>query len=154
MPSHSLYSTGAMIADTDWSLARRIAFRFACLYWLFFLTPYLLAFIGDWKPFGPVAHAVGLFMAGLVSAMATHLLRLPPHAALPHPTGSGDTMFDYVQALTIALLAAVGTVLWSLFDRDRRAYPALQRWLYVIVRYGLALALLSYGVAKILPMQY
>jgi len=138
------------MTDADWSLARRLAFRLVFLYWTLFLVPYVGAFVAGRL----VERTIGLVMASLTAFVAEHLLRLPAGAAAQHPTGSGDTLFDFVQVLTVLLLAGVGTVVWSIVDRRRRTYATLASWLQVMLRYSLGLVLLSYGLAKLFPGQF
>ena len=74
--------------------------------------------------------------------------------ALSHPTGSGDTMFKWVQAFCFLLLALAATVVWTLLDRKRRDYKRLYEWLEVYVRFGLAVVMIEYGAMKIIPDQF
>jgi len=52
--------------------------------------------------------------------------------------------------VTIAVIAAM---VWSLLDRRRPNYT-LYAWLRLLVRYALAFTMLSYGFAKIYPLQF
>ncbi|HWO23442.1 MAG TPA: hypothetical protein VNO30_32095 [Kofleriaceae bacterium] len=78
---------------------------------------------------------------------ATHVLGLGEIST--QPTGSGDTTATYVQNLVIAALAAIGTIVWSVLDRKRTAYPQLAASAVVVLRYYLAFTLLGYAVAKL-----
>lgn len=53
----------------------------------------------------------------------------------------------------IAVVAIIGTLVWSYFDKQRKEYNALYYWLRVVLRYRLAIALLAYGFIKFYPMQ-
>ncbi len=73
--------------------------------------------------------------------------------ALPRVgTGSSDTSFDYAFMVLTLLLAAVIAAVWTY--RYSRSWPNLERWLRVIVRYGLAGNMLAYGMVKVLPIQF
>jgi hypothetical protein len=63
--------------------------------------------------------------------------------------GSGDTTRAYVQLLVIAILAVLGTALWSALDRRRTAYPRLAAGAMIVLRYYLAFTLLTYAFAKL-----
>lgn len=69
------------------------------------------------------------------------------------PSGSGDRIFYWVQAcmlLTIALLAAA---VWSYAARSRAHHERLYRWFRTFLRIALGTSLLSYGFAKVVPLQ-
>ena len=68
-------------------------------------------------------------------------------------TGSGDTAYSWSYHLLIALIAALGSGIWSA-ARRRPASPALLPWLRVAVRYTLGATMLVYGMAKVLPSQF
>ncbi len=67
--------------------------------------------------------------------------------------GSGDTTYDYVQAFCFLTMALAATAIWTCFDRQR-SYARLYDWLRVYVRFSLALALISYGAAKVNKSQF
>jgi len=52
-----------------------------------------------------------------------------------------------------AAIAAVGAVVWGIKDKDRKEYNVLYYWLRVIVRYRLAIVLITYGFIKFFPLQ-
>lgn len=139
-----------------WPVGWRVAFRFSFLYWLLYIFPplvYLLPFgIGDklntWGgwPLNRLSHLVGV-----------HLFHLSGEAADWHVTGSGDTAMDYTQVFCIAVIAVVGTIVWSAIAerRDgRREYRTAYAWLRLALRLTLGTTLLSYGFAKIFPSQF
>ena len=138
----------------DWSLVRRVAFRFAFAYWVFFLVLYLPAFFGEFLPLGWLTSALDLIARALVPQLGSHLLRIPIDTIQRHPTGSGDTVFDYVQAFTILIGAVVVAIAWSIIDRRRLSYSRLNTSLHVALRYSLAIVLLNYGLAKVFAVQY
>ena len=100
----------------------------------------------------------------------THFAELPWHALCPwvasslfrlsgpmisyHPTGSGDTTLDYIQVFCFAVIALFAAAVWSILDRRRRDYRILYASVRLLVRSTLSLALLSYGFAKVYPMQF
>lgn len=85
--------------------------------------------------------------------MGTYVLGLEGELFLG-PTGSGDTTFDHVKLLMTAVLALAGALVWTLADRRRRRYEVAPRWLETGCRYYLALTLLSYGLFKVVPVQF
>lgn len=118
-----------------WSHPKRIAFRWLCVYLVLYCLP-LLPLVPLWRRF--VAWAGELM--GVDAAMQF--------------TGSGDTTFHYIQALSFALVALAATVVWSVADRKRSHYHGLYRGLRVLVRLRLGIALIGYGTAKVIPSQF
>lgn len=83
-----------------------------------------------------------------LSDMSAHLNGGEQMFVVHHqPTGSGDTMHDFVKLCAIMVVAGLLTVVWSLLDRSR-AYPRLGRWLHLGARWYVALQLFGYGLAK------
>lgn len=70
------------------------------------------------------------------------------------PNGSGDTTFNYIQVATYASLAGLAAILWSAFDFRRTHYTRLHSLLRIYIRYTLAFTMLSYGMAKVFPLQF
>jgi len=68
-------------------------------------------------------------------------------------SGSGDTLFHYVELLWVVTLATVSALAWTLLAR-RRSHARLAAVATVILRYYLATTLLGYGLAKVVPMQF
>ncbi len=68
--------------------------------------------------------------------------------------GSGDTTYDYVAALTFAVVALAAAGAWTLLRRGR---PVSGRAFFLTrtyVRYYLGAVMLSYGWSKVIPLQF
>ena len=70
------------------------------------------------------------------------------------PNGSGDRGVDYAELPLMVVVALVGTIAWSILDRRRRSYPRLAAAAWVMLRYYLAAMMFSYGISKVLKLQY
>lgn len=132
-----------------WSLAARVAFRFSLLYFgtYVLLTQMLndllsIPLIPDFGKLPPVR--------GLVMWVGHTVFHVQPILA---PTGSGDTLYDWTQAFTMLVLAVVATLVWSLVVRAPTNYDRASKWFQLFIRFALATSLLSYGYAKLIPMQ-
>jgi hypothetical protein len=134
-----------------WGMAQRIAFRFVFVYLVLYCLPFPL----DYLNLAPTDWLAELYIRAqhaLTPWVGSHVL----HLARPivyQPTGSGDTMADYVWALCLLALAGLATLAWTLLDRRRREHRGLHRWLRIYVRYWLAWILLSYGMSKVIQLQ-
>jgi hypothetical protein len=89
-------------------------------------------------------------MRPLVLWVGNHLLGVKPTV---HPSGSGDTLFDWTFAFTGLLLAAIGTVAWSFAARRTISHSRLYKWFRLFLRVALGTTMFSYGFAKVFPLQ-
>ena len=136
----------------EWSLAERIALRFACSYFVLYFFPFPIGEI-------PGTEALAAWYVNLWNVfmpwVGKHILYLrqgfPPLSA---ENGSGDAMANYVQNFCLLALAAVATLVWTLVERRRRDLRRLHYWTRVYVRYALATILLSYGFNKVIKLQF
>src|SRR5215831_2496407 len=138
-----------MSTDTrDWPLALRVAFRF-CFSFFAFTTLYLaVGYISDLLRLPTEFHD---FISDRVLfapfAWATALIFGPD---IVYPTLRGFIAY-FSTALIVASLA---TIVWSVIDRRRLQYQRLHAVLRVYLRYLLAAVALSYGAAKVIPVQF
>jgi len=82
-----------------------------------------------------------------------HILHLSQPVTV-FTNGSGDTTYDNIIILFMAFLAFVGTALWSAIDRKTRNYNKLLYWLTVVLRYYVAITMMSYGFYKVIKLQF
>jgi len=76
-----------------------------------------------------------------------------PHRWQHPPTGSGDTLDDWMLVLAYLILACIGTLVWSVIDRKRKDYNTLYNYLTIGLRYYLAMIMFSYGISKLFVNQ-
>ena len=131
-----------------WPLATRIAFRFACAFWLLFLFPWP---VSDWIP--PLGRLWGVWMDKLMPWIGHHLLRIQRDLPIEQ-TGSGDRTVDWINYGVYLALAIVAAVVWSIADRRRTRYDRLHEVVRILVRYCLALTMFGYGIIKLFKGQF
>jgi hypothetical protein len=133
-----------------WSLPTRLAFRFGFVYLVLYGFPGPLGFLpgADWI-FGWYVTAT----QKLVIWTGAHVLHLGQPVQYV-PTGSGDTLHNYIENLLILAIAVVAMLVWSVLDRKRREYTYLYQWLRFYVRLVLGATLLCYGAAKVIKSQF
>jgi uncharacterized membrane protein YphA (DoxX/SURF4 family) len=136
----------------EWNLATRIFFRLACVYWLLYSLPST----GRISFFGviPGAQAYKSVWQSIGRWVAVHAFHLSGPVTVSRFTGSGDTTLDYIEELCFLVLTCAAVLAWSLADRNRKEYRTLHSWLRLLVRYTLAITLLSYGFSKVFPLQF
>ncbi|HEY6445814.1 MAG TPA: hypothetical protein VIY53_05090 [Acidobacteriaceae bacterium] len=137
-----------------WSLGTRIAFRFCVVYFgLFSLSTQIITTLlnipkidmPDPSTLPPVRNLIGI--------TAAHVFHLTVGPAFFMGTGSGDRPCDWVLLFVILVIALLGTVLWSVLDRDRTNYVALRKWAWLFFRFALAGQMFTYALVKIVPLQ-
>ncbi|UQA62093.1 hypothetical protein [Polyangium aurulentum] len=127
-----------------WSLAQRIAFRFAFAYFAIYLFPFPIGYLPGTSWAG---EAYEKAWEAVAAPVGKHVLRLGTDIKV-FPTGSGDTPFNYAQVFCYLVLATAAATVWSIVDRRRNEYAKLHGWLRIYVRYGLGAVMVTYGIAK------
>ena len=84
---------------------------------------------------------------------------LPPHffgvtSPLVFGRYSGETLFFWIQTSWILGAAILGTITWSVLDRQRENYIGLHKWFRLFVRLALAASMFEYGMTKVIPVQF
>lgn len=133
-----------------WSTLQKVAFRFFFIFFILYVF---------FNPNGVIPFVDKVFefyiepFHKLVPWLAAHVLHIAKPVTIV-PTGSGDTTYDYLIMLLIATLTLIGTVIWSVTDRNTRNYNKLFYWLTVVVRYYVGITMISYGFYKVIKLQF
>jgi hypothetical protein len=134
-----------------WGPAQKILFRFAFSYLFLYLFSSFLELLAFIPGAGVVAEGYERIWVALVPGVSQRLF----HAeAVRQVTGSGDTMFAWVESFCFLAISLLVTLVWTLLDRKRAHYAKLHEWLKVYVRLGLAMIMIEYGGLKIIPSQF
>ena len=140
------------VQNNAWHPGTRAGFRFAFVYFgLYILTTQM--FWGGLLPLvnlNPLANLPPL--RNVISWVARHVFGVTVPLVI-EGNGSGDKIFDWVHACLLLAIAIAAAVIWSILDRRRKSYLSLYEWFRVGVRLGLGTTMLSYGVAKAVPLQ-
>ncbi len=134
-----------------WAAWKRIAFRFACAYWIAFLVTYLPGFFDDVDPTSWISKGARAVLSRVVPWVGLHVFRVTVPLTV---SGSGDKLFDWVQAFCVLAAGLVGGAVWCIVDRRRHEYDLADMWLRVVLRYALAVPMLSYGMFKVIKLQF
>ncbi len=132
---------------------RRLGFRIGFVFAALVILPFPIGFLGILR--GVAGAYLAVVRLG-VNALAA-VLGLPEPAL--RMTGSGDTLFAYVQVLLFALVAIAAGGVWSAcargdVDRIDRRLDRLAAGLRVWLRFWVAGVLFLYGVAKLFELQF
>lgn len=129
----------------NWSLLRKILFRFFAVYFGLFAFCSMI-FVGD-----------GSFLDEYWNwpvTLAGRWLINRDFKIDVWPNGSGDTTFNYLQIIAMAMLSLMICIIWTIADSKRSNYEKMQYWLMVFLRYTMAITMLTYGIAKIARVQF
>lgn len=88
-----------------------------------------------------------------IAWLAKHLL----HMAKPvtnFTNGSGDNTYNYLIILFIVSIAVIGTIIWSITGKNTPTYNKLFYCLTVVIRYYVAITMVTYGCAKVIKLQF
>ena len=141
--------TSEAVPLSSWRPATRVAFRFFAVY--FGLYVVMTQMLGGLivLPIGSLPR-VSTVLNPLVAWTGTHVFHV---RADPVVSGSGDKMYDWVQAFCLLVIALGGTLVWSILDRRRARYDRADRWFRVFLRFALGSTMIGYGFAKAFPLQ-
>lgn len=137
-------------AALRWSLAKRIGFRFLFSYFvLFFLTGQEIEAV---PLLGSLVEKYTEGWYAIAVWVGRHLFHIRGEIPLDG-RGSGDTTFRWLLIPCYLALAAAAAVLWSLLDRRRPHHERLLQGFRFLLRFSLSIAMISYGLAKVIPNQ-
>jgi len=134
----------------NWTPVQKIAFRFFTAFFLLYIF---------FNPNGVLPYTDNLFnyyikpFHSLIPWLAKHVLHLAKPITV-FTNGSGDTTYDYVTMLFAAVIAVLTAIIWSITGRNTRHYNKLFYWLTVIIRYYVAITMITYGSVKIIKLQF
>jgi hypothetical protein len=139
-------------SPVEWRFATKVAFRYAFVYFgLYVICTQMITDLVRAPNWGAPSLGTLPPMSTLVMWVIRHVFH--DDRTLAMMGGSGDKMFDWVQALCLLLIATVLTGLWSVVDRRRANYTRLHRWFLVFLRFALGSTLIAYGAGKAIPLQ-
>ncbi len=123
--------------QTGWKKYEQIAFRAVFIYFIIQVIPI------DWKFYKQ------LFSINWAKLYYGDIFNLAHYT--PQFVPGGQSFINWGIAFLIAL---AGAAAWTYFDRNKnKEYNTLYYWLRVILRYRLAIAVITYGFIKFFPLQ-
>ncbi|BAU53020.1 hypothetical protein [Mucilaginibacter gotjawali] len=134
----------------QWSTTQKVAFRFFLLFFLLFIF---------FDPNGVIPFTDDLFnyyirpFHSLIPWLAKHILHLAKPITI-FTNGSGDTTYDYVTILFLTFVSGLATMVWSITGRNTSHYNKLLYWLTVVIRYYVAITMVTYGSIKVIKLQF
>jgi hypothetical protein len=133
----------------EWRLWTKVLFRFFFIYLFFQLAPW--NWLGRIPGPSYIVKWYGQLMDWAVDTANARVFHIAP--VLVPINGSGDTSYGWAQLCLIISLAVIGCIIWSVIDRRRKNYSALNYWLCLFARYYIAMYAFAYGILKIFALQ-
>ena len=138
------------VSSANWPAWQRIAFRFFCIYFLLHITPW------SWldREVPGIGYVTGLYES-TINWIVQFFNRFWFHFEKTTivNNGSGDTSESWKAVFTYLILAAVGSLAWSVLDRKRKSYNQANYWLRTFLRYYLIMMCFIYGIDKLYALQ-
>jgi len=142
-----------MQSNIEWKLWQKLLFRFFVVFLL------LLSQVS----YNPLVYLLGygfrkhilLFnkpLTGLVSWLDSHIFHTG-FLAQQDAAYFSDNHFGVVLFLTIFIVALIGCVAWSIFDKKRSNYNRFYYWFSNYLAYYIFLAMITYAIQKVIPIQ-
>jgi len=138
---------------SEWNIFKKFSFRFAFIYFILFiclldwyglnLTAIIFEVLFLWKLLDFVIPWVGI-----------HIFQIDYPITSPTVGNHSDSTFIYIQYFVTLVVAFVGAIAWSLFDRKRLNYDKLYYGLTVLIRYYLAANLFAFALEKFFKTQF
>ncbi len=137
-------------SPATWSFSQKLIFRLMFLYFAIyiFFTPN-----NDLPVINKVYESINDLLHRFIPWFAKTFLGYKKDITV-FTNGSGDTTYDYMLWFFVIVVAIAGTMLWTLLDRRRKSYDTLYYWIRVLVRYYLFYTMISYGLFKVIKLQF
>jgi uncharacterized membrane protein YphA (DoxX/SURF4 family) len=134
--------------EDKWSFWQKVLFRFFFGFFLIFIAPWLyLEYIPGVRYIMKYYYQLAEW---LVYFFNDHLFHI--REVLVPMNGSGDTSYGWAQTYCCMALAAIATVIWTVFSKKENHNGAAY-WIRIILRYFLANICFSYGIDKMFLLQ-
>ncbi|WP_280343682.1 DoxX family protein [Nocardia neocaledoniensis] len=147
--------TSAAAPPPAWHPITRIAFRFTVVYlglfclWMAQISFVFLGVLARQLPEDAIAWQM-MTLAPVSRWIGEHVFGVEAELTM---NGSGDQAAIWIQCGLVLLVALLVTVVWSVLDRRRPAYPRSLSWFMTALRLCVGGQLLFYGFAKLIPTQ-
>ena len=126
---------------------RRAAFRFGFVLAVLVMFPFPLGYVPGTERLAWLLQQPARWGVNALAAL------LGLGEPVQRMTGSGDTLFNYLEALLFVLAAFACALAWTAVSRAEH-YDRLARGLRIALRCWVGVVLFHYGVAKLIEMQF
>ncbi|OJJ17751.1 hypothetical protein BKI52_28215 [marine bacterium AO1-C] len=128
----------------------KVGFRFTTSLFTLFIFPFPFNYI---PPFSLIFEYYTQFIGFLTQQVGKHILGID-QILNKTATGSGDQLYNWINAFTYLLLALLITLIWTVLDRKRPSYRVFFKWFLLFISYYLVVQMLIYGLIKVFYVQF
>ena len=137
----------------SWNVYQKIAFRFVFIFFILFII------LLDWSVNAILSYLyydahLSKYLDIVISWVGRRLFHIKYTIVSPYDGQHNDRTYIYLLYFTMAVVAALGTFIWSALDRKRTNYQTFYYWLTAFVRYYLAFTLFIFALEKFFKMQF
>ncbi|MCY4780257.1 DoxX family protein [Sphingobacterium sp. UT-1RO-CII-1] len=137
------------MTNTNWTFSQKTSFRFASI---FIITFIILFNNGAYPLFNYVIQPIEQEIYKCLTWFAKNIISYSG-AIETQNTGSGDSTYAWFTLISILIVAIIGSIIWSILDRNRKNYDVFYYWLITFIRYYIAFMLINYGTIKLTHSQ-
>ena len=136
-----------------WNIFRKLAFRFAFIFFILFIV------LLDWSTNPILSYfyfegGLAKFLDVIIAWTGKYIFHVTYTIISPYDAQHNDRTYIYLLYFIFAMVAILGTIIWSALDRKRTNYKTLYYWLTTIIRYYLAFTLFLFALEKFFKMQF
>ncbi|MES2795779.1 MAG: hypothetical protein V4683_07435 [Bacteroidota bacterium] len=136
-----------------WNIFRKIVFRFAFIFFILFIV------LLDWSVNPILSYfyyegGLAKFLDVIIAWTGKYIFHVSYTIISPYDAQHNDRTYIYLLYFIFAMVAILGTIIWSALDRKRTNYETLYYWLTTIIRYYLAFTLFLFALEKFFKMQF
>ncbi|MFI5187938.1 MAG: hypothetical protein ACHQF0_14505, partial [Chitinophagales bacterium] len=127
-----------------------LLFRFFCIYLVLFILPFPITDGYGWGRV--IINQYAHFWVRIINWFSKNLLNL----SIKYQEGKWgwDTLFSYVGSMVMAILSVIICLGWTIFDKRKKTFQIISRWVITYVRYFLVFNMFDYGFGKIYNLQF
>ncbi|MFT5890947.1 MAG: putative membrane protein YphA (DoxX/SURF4 family) [Dokdonia sp.] len=131
-------------------IKNRFLFRFITSFFTLLIIPFPLSYI----PFlGFIDTWFSNMYQTFIPWFGKNILHLEKEIT-EFPYGSGDTTYNYVLILFFLILSGIIATVWTVLNKKKLNHIKLNYWFLVLLRFYVGYNMMSYGWAKVIPMQF
>jgi len=136
---------------SKWSRIGRFGFKFSFVYFMLMILFQNNGAYPFWEEY--IMKYPTELLHKFIPWVGKNILNLP-YDITTFTNGSGDTTYDYVMMFVIFVIAILSAIVWSLIDSKEREHKKLYYGLTTAMRYYVGLMLISYGLVKVIQLQF
>ena len=136
-----------------WNSYKKIGFRFAFIFFILFIV------LLDWSVNPVLSYfyyekGFAYFLDAIVGWTGKHIFYVSGTILSPYDGQHNDRVYIYLLYFIMIVVALLGALIWTVWDRKRTNYQTLYYWFTTIIRYYLAFTLFIFALEKFFKMQF